>query len=64
MRLDELRNYFLNDFSQVMYSKSGSSLFNTYFLLGNSGTENKLKNSPAFENKKQVIECNRMCNMV
>lgn len=31
MRPNELRNYFLNDFSQVMYSKSGSFLFNTYF---------------------------------
>lgn len=32
MRLNELRNYFLNDFSQVMYSKSRSFLFNAYFL--------------------------------
>lgn len=29
MRLNELRNYFLTDFSQVMYSKSRSFLFNT-----------------------------------
>lgn len=31
MRLNELKNYFLNNISQVMYSKSGSFLFNTYF---------------------------------
>lgn len=31
MRLNELRNYFLNDFSPMMYSKSRNMFFNTYF---------------------------------
>lgn len=39
MRLNALKNYFLNNISQVMYSKSGSFLFNTYFSWAISGLE-------------------------
>lgn len=63
-RLNEFKNYFLNDFSQVMNSNSGTFYFQYLFLLYRLVTENKAENIAAFENEKQVMEHNHLGNMV